>query len=84
MIFRRSTRQLFTDQGVLIKRLDCPKGGMGNVDITRNPEGVVMCAGCRREIMDTAGKGEDELMVAVAKDPNICFMLDLRRCRIVI
>jgi hypothetical protein len=84
MIYKRSTGELFTSKGVLIKRLHCPKGGMGSVALARSPNGGIACSGCSRSILDVTKFDEDKIIAAVAKDAGVCFMLDLGRCRIVI
>lgn len=83
MILRRSTGELFTSTGLLIKKMHCPKGESDFTKLSRDPAGNLFCAGCSRRIVDTDGKDERALLDLVAADPRVCFLLDLRRCRLV-
>jgi len=83
MIYKRGTGDLFTKDGVFIKRLHCPQGGAGKVTITKDFLGNLKCVGCRRTIVDTSGLGEDEMLRLATMAPKTCFAIDMRRCQVI-
>lgn len=76
MIYKESTGELFTQAGVFIKRIHCPKGsralGLLHVDRT----GRLGCLGCSRRIVDVRRMSEQGVVDLVAADPKVCLLLD--------
>ena len=76
MIFKESTGDLFTQAGVFIKRVYCPKGpaAFGLLSVDRH--GRLGCRGCSRRIHDTRLMSEAEVVALVEADPKACLLLN--------
>jgi hypothetical protein len=76
MIFNPTTGQLFTDEMVFIKKMQCPFNipwsqlELGEKVGTRN------CNKCVREIIDTRFLLDHELLAISQINPNACFKID--------
>jgi len=67
-----STRSLYTDQGELIKRLECPKRKRW-VDLNEAGDAAYRtCDQCDRAVYDTAEFSERELLQLLERDRGAC------------
>lgn len=75
MKYHPQTRRLFTDDGRLIKRLQCSRNpswkAMGPGD---RPE-ARRCALCNLDVLDTAKFSDAELLAIVEAQPSTCLAI---------
>lgn len=78
MKFDPLTKDLFTDQGVFIKTMNCPyKMTWDNlipIDST-----VRKCAICDHSILETKDFTDEELLKIVRQNPTTCLKIDLHQ-----
>jgi hypothetical protein len=76
MIFSPTTKQLFADDGTLIKKFSCPR----SVKWADLPEieGATFrnCSSCRKKIFDTANCTDRQVIELVQNDPAACLKID--------
>ena len=76
MLFNPSTKQLFTNQGDLIKTLHCPRGAklsdMRHTDSTHS-----MCNLCEGNIINTKNLNDKDVLSIISKDASTCLKLEL-------
>ncbi|MFZ4620299.1 MAG: hypothetical protein ACOYNS_07060 [Bacteroidota bacterium] len=74
------TKELFTDDGELIKRLHCPHSLRWDeqIDVDGRSSNAI-CAHCEHEIIDTKGYGDRELLHVVMNKEKCCLKLDLEQ-----
>ena len=76
MKFNPNTKQLFTNEGVLIKRLHCPRGLKWS-DMRRSDSIQRACDFCERNIIDTQNLNDEAVLAIVLQDTSACLKLDL-------
>ena len=76
MKFNPSTKALFTNEGILIKKLHCPYGVKWD-SLPREQISYRHCAMCGKNIFDISHMNDKELMGIVENDPKICLKLDI-------
>lgn len=77
MKFNPTTKQLFTNEGVLIKKLHCP------YEVKWDSLGTVAsrqryCGFCDKNIIDIVHLDDKAVLAIVAQDPSACLKLDIR------
>ena len=82
MKFNPLTKNLFTDNNVLIKNINCPFyigwSGLSRTKIN----GVRRCNLCAKNITDTNGLTEEVVVEMVRLDANVCFKVSLNQANI--
>ena len=79
MIFNTITNQLFTDEMLFIKKLECPfKIKWEELEITTK-EGVRNCNQCVHEIVDTRFLSDEKILSIIMQNPKACFKINLRQ-----
>lgn len=78
MILNPITNELFSDSGILIKKLECPyKIAWKDLEVinkvSRN------CSVCDHLILDTAFFNDEELLELVNKNPATCFKININQ-----
>jgi len=78
MILNPITNELFSDSGILIKKLECPyKIVWKDLEVinkvSRN------CSVCDHQILDTAFFNDDTLLEVVNKNPATCFKVNINQ-----
>jgi hypothetical protein len=77
MKFNPHTNHLFTDDGLLIKRLHCPfRLDWRKLGPTDDPA-ARRCDICQHAVTDTAHRTEAELLALMAENPKTCLKVDL-------
>ena len=82
MKFNPLTKEVYTDQGEFIKKMDCPfeidwdKLTIGASPQSRN------CAQCKQPIIDTAYLSDEELLNKLQQDPHTCIKIDLNQANL--
>lgn len=78
MKFNPVSKKIFTNQGDLIKKLDCPYR-MNWKKMEEMDESKRLCGKCDRTIIDTEKFSDEELLAMVKNDPNTCLKIDLNQ-----
>lgn len=79
MKFNPLTKQLFTNDGRLIKRLHCPfRLDWRKLAATENPA-ARHCGICEHRVTDTAMLTEEELLELLSENPSACLKVDLNQ-----
>ncbi|MBS3952562.1 MAG: hypothetical protein KGZ88_06405 [Methylomicrobium sp.] len=76
MKFNPNTKQLFTNEGDLIKRLHCPHG-VNWKDLYHSDAIKKYCHFCGKSIIDTQNLDDDAVIAIVIQDEGVCLKLDL-------
>ncbi len=75
MKYNLTTKEIFTDEGQLIKKMNCPEKAewdtmeKGNNDLKRT------CKICNKSVIDTEFLSDDEVLFLVEKDVNTCLRI---------
>jgi hypothetical protein len=78
MKFDPMTKEVFADNGALIKQLNCPfRMHWDNLEATKPT--MRKCAVCDRFIVDTALFTDDQLLEMVGQNPDTCLKIDLHQ-----
>ena len=76
------TGKLYTDSGVLLKKMFCPRGeawermGLDGNDDERK------CSQCQRKVTDITSKSEEEVAGILQENSSVCLHIDLERSSI--
>lgn len=78
MVLNPITNELFSDSGILIKKLECPyKIEWKDLEVinkvSRN------CSVCDHQILDTAFFTDDALLEVVSNNPATCFKVNVNQ-----
>ena len=73
-----TTKEVFSDAGVFLKRLHCPIGVMWK-DMMENGSNTRACSHCDKTIYDTEHLSDAEIEHLLAKDPQACLKLSLNQ-----
>ncbi len=77
------TKELFTDEGTMIKRLHCPYNVRWDaLESIHNIDTVKKCSICNHEILDTASLNDADIYRIVTNNPNTCLKVDLNQYNI--
>jgi len=72
MIFKLATKELFTDDGSFIKKLNCPYlvkwQHIAKIDGTRDKT----CDICQKTIVDTKAMNDQQVVDLMSGDPEAC------------
>ena len=84
MKFNPITKNLFTDNNVLIKNINCPFYiRWGSLPPTKT-DGVRRCDLCAKNITDTNGLTDEVALEMVRLDANVCFKVSLNQGNITV
>ena len=75
MKFNPVKRILYTDNGEIIGKLDCPYKASFIEPPLDAPADDKICSICNKEIVDTKGY-EDEVLLQLSKKINLCLKVD--------
>ena len=84
MKFNPNTKTIYTDDGELIKKLNCPKNKQWDNLITLNEQQAKMCDSCNHLVLDTATLSNIELSQIIKHNPNTCFKVSVRQSNLTI
>lgn len=82
MLIDLETNYLYTDEGILIKELHCPKKMQWTQLTPIEGEPNRNCDYCSTKIIDTAGLKDEELVQMARKDPNTCLAVRLDQANV--
>ena len=78
MRFDPIKKEVYSDQGEFIKKMNCPyKLNWMNLDATNTTSRK--CSNCDRLVVDTKFLSDDELQNMVKQNPNTCLKIDLNQ-----
>ena len=70
-------QKLYTDSGIFLKELKCPKK-IRNSDLEKL-DGKLNCSVCSRQIVDTNSARDYEILEVLKKEPQTCLKIDLNQ-----
>lgn len=62
---------LYTDAGMFLKKLNCPIGKTW-AELKPSETGAMVCDACSRQVHNTAGMSDDELVRLLESEPGAC------------
>jgi hypothetical protein len=77
VLFNPQTKHLYSDAGVFLKKLSCPKQPEWCGMTLHDEPHTKMCAFCDKKVTSVSHLTEIEVQHLLAKDPNACLMVDL-------
>jgi hypothetical protein len=78
MKFDPLSKDIYTDNGVFVKTMDCPyKIIWDNLEITNST--MRKCANCNHLIVDTESMSDEDLLKIVSQNPATCLKIDLNQ-----
>ena len=80
MKFNPHTKEVFTDTGQFLKKLQCPYRINWNKlqQYEENPR-ERSCSECEHQILDTAQYGDNELLSILTSNPETCLKIDINQ-----
>ncbi len=85
MLLDLKNKLIYAENGQLIKKLHCPQNP--NWEEFEAIEGKPYqrnCNHCQHAVVDTAFFQDDELKELVAKNPSVCFKIDLTQKNVIL
>lgn len=83
MIFLLLTQELYTNEGLLIKKMHCPlQKEWEALAPVAGKSAVKHCQHCSKKVLDTAGIPEEALLRMVQKKPELCLKIDLEQANL--
>ena len=76
MIYTPATKQLFTDDGTLIKKLSCPRSVKWADLPTIEGSAFRNCSICQKFIFDTENFTDRQIVDLVRGNPTVCLKID--------
>ncbi len=74
------TKEIYTDDGTFIKKLECPyKMKWSEMQKLDNNTKARKCLTCSDSVIDTAFFSDEELLEMVARNPKLCVKIDLNQ-----
>jgi hypothetical protein len=83
MKFNPTTKQVFTNSGELIKKLDCPFR-MDWEGMEKASDHHRSCTVCGRAVLDTEKFSDAELLARVKEDPQTCLKIGLNQENVIL
>lgn len=78
MKFDPLSKDIYTDNGVFVKTMDCPyKIIWDNLETTNST--MRKCANCNHLIVDTESMSDEDLLKIVSQNPETCLKIDLNQ-----
>lgn len=78
MKFDPLTKDIYTDNGVFVKTMNCPyKMTWDNLEITNST--MRKCKNCDHLIVDTESISDEDLLKIVKQNPETCLKIDLNQ-----
>lgn len=79
MILNKNTKELFTDDGDLIKKLHCPfQKQWAELEKTQSSL-ARLCNSCGKPVLDTQYFSDNELSKLVKENPETCLRINSRQ-----
>ncbi len=79
MQFKVDTKELYTDKGEFVKKMQCPLDVVwGNMTPTEN-EIERNCIRCNKSVLNVEFLSDDEVVFLVNKRPEICLKIHVKK-----
>ncbi len=78
MKYKIDTKELYTDKGVFVKKMQCQIGvdwdkmELGNNDLER------ICSHCNKSVLDVEFLSDDEVLFLLNKKPETCIKINTK------
>ena len=78
MKYKIETKELYTDKGVFVKKMQCQIGvdwgkmELGNNDLER------ICSHCNKSVLDVEFLSDDEVLFLLNKKPETCIKINTK------
>lgn len=79
MKFKKSTNQLFTDNGVFIKKVSCPLEDAGAYLEVNEVTKCTLCNKCHKEVVDINNLTDKEVLNIFEKDSETCVSFNISK-----
>jgi hypothetical protein len=79
MKYNPDTKELHTDKGVLIKKMQCPKVVYWEEMLTGKNDLERICSGCNKSVMDVEFLSDDEVLFLLNKRPDTCIKVNTKK-----
>ena len=67
--------KIYSDEGVLLKKIDCPKKvSLGS--LIKKTDKYLLCSSCQKNLIDTNNVSEKELVDILTKDMDTCLAIN--------
>ena len=77
MFFNPQNKHLYSDAGVYLKKLSCPKQPSWEGMAPHEEPHSKMCAFCEKKVTSVSQLTDAEVQRLLASDPQACLMVDL-------
>ena len=78
MKIKPSTKEIYTDTGKFVKRLNCPIHVKWNA-MKKNGDRSKICVKCNKTIYDTDSLNDPDLVKLIKNDPQACLKVNLNQ-----
>lgn len=83
MKFNPLTKEVYTDDGRLLKKMNCPyRVSWNSLAPVSNSPADKRCSMCNTRIIDTAGHTDESLAAIMQNDPDTCLKIDFDQSNI--
>ncbi|MDP2385634.1 MAG: hypothetical protein Q8M29_04635 [Bacteroidota bacterium] len=80
MKFNPITKELYKEDGSLIKKLNCPyKVSWDKLIPAKENPNAKLCSNCNHHIIDTSAYSDEELFSMVQSKPDTCLKINLNQ-----
>ena len=79
MRFKKSTNELFTDNGVFIKKISCPLEDASTYLKVNEVTKCTLCNKCHKEVVDISKLTDKEVLNIFEKDPETCVSFSISK-----
>lgn len=78
MKYKIDTKQLYTDNGVYVKKMQCPIGVDWENMEPRNNNLERICSHCNKAVLDVEFLSDDEVLFLINKRPETCIKINIK------
>jgi hypothetical protein len=79
MKYNPDTKELHTDKGVFIKKMQCPKVVYWEDMLPGKNDLERVCSGCNKSVMDVEFLSDDEVLFLLNKRPDTCIKVNTKK-----
>lgn len=79
MKFDPITKEIYTDKGEFVKRMNCPFKVIWDDLEEINRSTLRKCSNCNRTIIDTEYLSDEGLLKMIGQNPDTCLKIDLNQ-----
>ena len=78
MKYKIDTKELYTDNGTFLKKMQCPIGvDWGNLEPGKNDLERI-CSHCNKSVLDVELLSDDEVLFVLNKRPDTCIKINTK------